>query len=264
MGIKIFYFSATGNSLQIARNIAGELENSEIKSMAAGIPNEPVGGLNESIGFIFPVYFNGLPRLVKSFVEKITIAPDTYCFAIADSGGTRSNSLGMINAILIPKGVRLSFADEIKMPGNYIISHNPPHLAEVERLIAEASIKAKTIATAIFNQELQPAVPKAKLWSEIINYRFLYKNTYTLDEKFTATHKCIGCGLCAKVCPVNNIRIEKRRPCWQHRCEQCLACLHWCPCEAIEYGKNTKGRKRYHNPNVKVEDILIDRDFTLN
>ena len=209
MGIKIFYFSATGNSLQIARNIADELENSEIRSMAACIPNESVGGLNESIGFIFPVYFNGLPRLVKSFVEKMAIAPNTYCFAIADSGGTRSNSLGMINDILIPKGICLSYADEIKMPGNYIISHNPPPLTEVERLIADASIKAKRIAKAILNQELQPAVTKAKLWSEIINYRFLYKNVPNLDEKFTATHKCIGCGLCAQVCPVNNIIIEK-------------------------------------------------------
>lgn len=256
MGIKIFYFSATGNSLQIARNIAEELENCVIQSMSAYIPNKPVGGLGESIGFIFPVYFNGLPRLVKCFVEKLAITSNTYCFAIADSGGTRSNSLGMINDILIPKGVRLSFADEIKMPGNYIISHNSPRPAEVERLITDASIRTKRIARAIFNREIQPVKQKAKLWSKAINHTFLYKNAHKLDDKFTVTNKCAGCGLCAKVCPVNNIKIENQRPCWHHICEQCLACIHWCPCEAIEYGRNTIGRTRYRNPNVKAEDIV--------
>ncbi|RKD31827.1 EFR1 family ferrodoxin [Lacrimispora algidixylanolytica] len=256
MRIKIFYFSATGNSLQIARNIAEELENCVIQSMAAYIPNKPLGGLGESIGFIFPVYFYGLPRLVKRFVEGLTISPNTYCFAIANSGGTRSNPLGMIDDILMSKGVRLSFADEIKMPGNYIVSHNSPKPTQVKRLITDASIRTKKIAKAILNCELRPAKQKVKLWSERINHHFLYKNTHKLDEKFIATDKCVGCGLCAKICPVNNIKIENHHPCWQHTCEQCLACIHWCPCEAIEYGRNTIGRTRYRNPNVKVEDII--------
>lgn len=258
MSTKIFYFSATGNSLQIARNIAEELENCVIQSMATFVPDKPIGGLGESIGFIFPVYFNGLPRLVKGFLEKLVIFPNTYCFAITNSGGSLSNTLGMIDDILISKGVHLSFADEVKMPGNCIISHTPPSPAEVERLIADASIRAKTIAKAVLNRELQPVKQKAKLWSAVTNYCFYYKNVDKLDDKFTATDKCIGCGLCAKVCPVNNIRIENRRPSWQHNCDQCLACMHWCPCEAIEYGSNTIGRTRYRNPNIKVEDIIIN------
>ena len=256
MGIKIFCFSATGNSLQIARNIAEELENCVIQTMTTYTPNKPVGGLGESIGFIFPVYYNGLPRLVKRFVEELTIAPATYCFAIANSGGTRANSLGMLDDILITKGVRLSFADEIKMPGNYIIAHHAPKPDKVERLITDASIKAREIAKAISDGELQPAKRKAELWSKMINHSILYKGIHEWDEKFTVADQCNGCGLCSKVCPVHNIKIENKRPLWQHTCERCLACIHWCPCEAIEYGKNTIGRTRYRNPNVKVEDII--------
>ena len=259
MGVNIFYFSATGNSLQIARNIAEELENCVIRPMTAHMEKNKVGGFSESIGFVFPVYYNGLPRLVKHFVEELTISPETYCFAIANSGGTRANPLGMLEDILISKGIHLSFADEVKMPGNYIVAHHVPNSEKVERLIADAKIKTSKIAKAIAAGELRPVKRKAELWSKIINHSFLYKNIYEWDEKFTVTDKCIGCGLCAKVCPVNNIKIENQSPLWQHNCERCLACIHWCPYEAIEYSKSTIKRTRYHNSNVNVNDIIVGR-----
>jgi hypothetical protein len=171
MNNKIFYFTATGNSLEIARNIAKEIENCSIFPMTAWIPNKPVGGLGESVGFIFPVYYNGLPRIVKRFVENLTIAPATYCFAIANSGGTRANSLGMLDDILVAKGVRLSFAEEIKMPGNYIIAHHAPNTVQVEKLITDASYKSKKVAKAISCCELQLVKRKAEIWSKIINQK---------------------------------------------------------------------------------------------
>jgi len=59
------------------------------------------------------------------------------------------------------------------------------------------------------------------------------------------------------VCPVGNIRMENKKPVWQHKCEQCLACLHWCPEEAIQCGRRTEGRKRYRNPEVNVKDFML-------
>ena len=76
-----------------------------------------------------------------------------------------------------------------------------------------------------------------------------------MDKDFFSDEKCNGCGICSKVCPVNNIEIIKAKPVWMHRCEQCMACLQWCPQEAIQYGKNTTGRTRYRHPSVKLEDI---------
>jgi len=72
----IFYFSATGNSLEIARKIAKELGDCAIKPMAAQAPGETAGGLGEYVGFIFPVFYNGLPRLVKRFVERLALNPE--------------------------------------------------------------------------------------------------------------------------------------------------------------------------------------------
>lgn len=253
---KIFYFSATGNSLKIARDIAKEMNNAVIVPIAKTEIQESVGGAGEPIGFVFPIYFNGLPRLVKRFVENLDIAPNTYCFAIANSGGTRSNALGVLDDILISKNLHLSFADEVKILTNYIIAHPLPAKDQIGKLIANATMKTKRIAESISNRELKPAEYKARLWSKIVNYNFLYKDAYKWDEKFMVTEKCIGCGLCARVCPVNNIRMDHQRQSWQHKCEKCLACLNWCPYGAIEYGTSTIGRTRYHNPNINVEDII--------
>lgn len=255
MGSTIYYFSATGNSLSIALQIAKGLGNCAIQSMVAELPDEPVGGPDNPIGFVFPVFYNGLPRLVKRFVEKLVIFPKTYCFAITNSGGTRANPLGMLEDILSEKGISLSYADEVKMPGNYIVSHQAPASDKVQKLIEAAACKVDKAAKAIAGGERQPVKRKAELWSKITNRSYLYKNINEWDEKFVTTSICTGCGLCAEVCPVDNIKIIELHPVWQHSCERCLACIHWCPCEAIEYGKKTIGRRRYRNPNVKAEDI---------
>ena len=76
-----------------------------------------------------------------------------------------------------------------------------------------------------------------------------------LDHGFTSDHKCQGCGICAKICPVENIEMVSGRPVWQHHCEQCFACLQWCPNASIQFGYATSTGKRYHHPDVKLSDM---------
>ena len=65
--------------------------------------------------------------------------------------------------------------------------------------------------------------------------------------------KCKGCGKCARLCPLGNIRMEEGRPHWGDRCTHCMACLCGCPTGAIEYGRATKGKERYHFPGPEEE-----------
>lgn len=87
----------------------------------------------------------------------------------------------------------------------------------------------------------------------------LAKTFYGLDydamrktSHFKVENSCIGCGLCAKNCPVSAIEIRNKKPVWvKDRCVMCLSCPHHCPKFAIQYENRTKKHGQYTNPNVK-------------
>ena len=69
-------------------------------------------------------------------------------------------------------------------------------------------------------------------------------------DKFYATDKCISCGLCAVSCLTHNIELKNGKPTWGNRCVHCMKCICDCPEAAIEYGKASIGKPRYHCPDI--------------
>ncbi len=47
------------------------------------------------------------------------------------------------------------------------------------------------------------------------------------------TEKCTGCGVCARDCPLEAIRMQKRTPVFDEACSICGACAKFCPEKAI-------------------------------
>jgi len=252
---RVFYFSATGNSLDAARMISSGIKGSEIISMAEKFPKKAIGGKNESIGFIFPVYFEGMPRLVKNYIENLNIKPDTYCFAVATYGGSYMNTLGSVDTLLKTKGLFLSYAAAVRMPGNYLTMYNPPSRIRVKSMLEKSRKTLAKVTDDILNQKIK--IPKQR-FVFISNYfnKVIYTGIGKWEKNFHVSEKCTGCGICAKVCPVDNIKIKNKRPVWGNECERCVACISWCPEKAIDFARKTKGRRRYNNPNVKLKDII--------
>lgn len=244
----IYYFSATGNSFNMAQQISQGLGNTKLISMAEKEIHEDKV---KRIGFVFPVYYGTLPKLVYRFIQNLTISTDTYCFAVVTMGMFGRGALTVLRDLLAQDNVRLSYGRAIQMPRNYIAKYNP--------LAPEASkrmyMKADAVIGAVVSDVRQGAannVKKIKFTSAK-----LYKNAEKLDAAFFADGNCNGCGLCKKICPVDNIQMVKDSPSWQHHCEHCMACIHWCPKAAIQYGSRTQKRRRYHHPKVTASDLIV-------
>jgi ferredoxin len=139
------------------------------------------------------------------------------------------------------------------MPNNYIIIGDVDS-KEIERkkLIA-AEETLKHINNVIHERkkgvfEVEKGFMPGVLTS-VINPLF---NKNAVDtKKFYADNNCTSCGICEKVCSCNNIKVEGK-PQWGTQCAQCLACIHYCPSKAIQYGKATEKKGRYTNPNVSI------------
>ena len=263
MATTIYYFSGTGNSLYLTRQLATKIGNCQIKSMANPPPIQPVGGPEENMGFVFPVYYRGLPRIVKQFAEKLNIRPGTYCFAVANYGGSKQGTLAVLNETLNSKGTQLSYTEGIKLPGNYILKFDVPSTDETHKILEEADGIIEAAANAIAKKEIRP-LTKSGMRISKIGSRIFYRSAAKFDEKFTVNAKCTSCGLCSEICPVQNIKLVNKKPAWQHHCERCLACIQWCPAEAIQYGKKTAKRGRYHNPHIIAKDIVEGNKGTTN
>ena len=251
---RIFWFSATGNSLYAAKTLAEAMGDTALSSMAAGSSPEPIGGKGCRVGFVFPSYYGDLPRLVRSFVESLEILPETELFSVVTMGAFGQGSVKALAELLEEKGLTLSFGIGVRMPANYILKYDPAIFGgksprRVEKRLSKVDARLRHMAAEIIAGE-------KKLKTFGFTARTMYEEIEALDADFFVTDACTGCGLCAAVCPVGNIGLtDEKNPAWLHRCEHCVACISWCPAVAIEYGEKTRGRTRYRNPRVAVTEL---------
>lgn len=261
MSTTIYYFSGTGNSLKIAKDLCGLLKDAELVHITSKLLTHEVAVNSAKIGIVFPVFAEGVPLLVEDFVRKLKVNEDnaTYVFAISNFGESAGGSLTQLKQLLAEKGLVLTDTFEIKMPDNFNIFYPPaPETAQL-RMIQSQEEKTPAIAKVVSEGKPCSNVSdnnkgnrddKEAIW---LRPEFV---PYELDKKFWVDERCSHCGTCEKVCPAGNIELIENKPTWQHRCELCLACLQWCPKQAIQYEEKTTQWGRYQCPKIEVKELL--------
>ena len=252
----IFVFSGTGNSLWAAKKVSEELDHCEIVSMGSHKTYGLADGY-DVIGFVYPTYYRGIPARVRAFISQFDFQKnkDAYFFAIATCGSvdTACNATVQMRNLLKRKGITLSYAEKLDMFSNYIIFYDMRDTVEVEaRQSARdlepiiANIKKRTV-------DLTPLRIKPL---EHLIYKGFFHFAPHLDKNYKVSEACTHCGICQKVCPVNNIDLGRdRKPYFKHHCEQCLACIQYCPAKAINYKNKTQNKKRYTHPEIPWQEL---------
>ncbi|MFW9838563.1 MAG: EFR1 family ferrodoxin [Candidatus Thorarchaeota archaeon] len=249
---RIFYFTGTGNSLMVAREIGDALGDTTISSIAQ-FRNEDQDQSYDTIGIVFPVYWGGLPHKVLEFIPRLEGYTADYIFAIETHAGDPEDALSQLNSELQSIGLELHAGFLLRMPSNYILDYDAPSEGGVKRIIENAD---RTIHELVKNiRDRIVNFSSADYSGHSSSYVRFLNRVNTSDEKFWVNDNCTECEVCVRVCPVQNIRMNEDRPEWQHNCEQCLACINWCPEQAIQFGTGTESRGRYTNPRVLLEDM---------
>ena len=257
MKTDLFFYTGTGNSLWTARTLAAKLGDAEIHPISAIFGN-PVLGRTGAIGLVFPVHIWGVPGRVIDFLNSFANAPSRYYFAVAVHAGQVAATLLQLKRLMKARGMLLSCGFEIAMPSNYIPWGGPGPQEKRARRFEEAGKKIERIAGLISRREEGP-VEKGPLWQNVLFTglnRLSFSRVPGLDKGFWVDGKCNACGICGTICPCGNIDLLEGKPVWRHHCEQCLACIQWCPAEAIQYGRRTSGYERYRHPEVTLREML--------
>jgi len=250
----VFYFSGTGNCLKVAKTIIEKLGNGKIISMAKQ-DKFTLNKKHDSIGFVFPVYFWGLPKKVIEFIENLNIAhkENCYYYSIATHGGSPGNAVYQIYELLLKRhNVKLNYGQKLHMFSNYVNYYDMKE--KVTEITKKSNEWLLPIITSIKNKENNKISGMTKIFS-FLNKWFLRKVS-TMDKGYTVNDDCTGCALCKKVCPGKNIEMENKKPKFKHYCEQCVACIQFCPQKAINYKNLTQKRRRYIHPEIDYKEFI--------
>ena len=264
--IEIFYFSGTGNSLHVARELQKKFPDTTLIPIISALKNENIKSEADMVGIVFPIHAFTLPYVVEEFFKRINLSSASYIFACS----TRICSFSVfskINCILKLKKKALDASFFVETPQNYIKIFDTPTQDEIMKIEANLQKSLVVIEEIIANKKKFEKKDGIILW--LISHTLFplltvfYQKTkfFNLEKKFYVDSKCTGCGLCEDLCLSEKIKIVNKKPEWQDnlKCTNCFACIHFCPTQSIQNGKKTIQKGRYHNPNVTAKDIASQK-----
>lgn len=242
----IYYFSATGNSEWVANELAAGTGDRAVSITGLRKKKEtpPPVKAGETLGIVFPVYAWAPPRIVMEFAGRLEIDPGAFVYGVCTMADVAGDSFRQLR-----KRIRVDSCYSVRMPSNYIVLGGREPEAKIRAKIAAARKRIPEICASVKTRKVEFDVrrgPGAFLLTPLVSRLF---NRFATDKKFRADDKCTGCGLCAELCPLDNITLKHNRPVWHGDCMQCMACLQHCPARAIDCGRLTKNRARYVFPS---------------
>lgn len=261
MKTTIFVFSATGTSLAIAKKISKELGDTTLTSISKQYNEETDFTNDERVGFIFPCYYGDVPPIVKDFVERVKMDNSQYIFSIITAGGNAGNGLQILDELLSKKGKILNYGNSIAIASNYMVGWYYTMIAstnaKLEHILKASDEKIKQFALGIKEEKhyIKKANRVGYIVSHILSPKKVIQDTRPWDREFGAGDKCNGCGICKKVCPVQNIVLVNNKPEFTHNCQRCMACIQYCPQKAIMFKGKYMNKKRYYHPEISIKEI---------
>lgn len=254
----ILYYSATGNTYRglslVAEALRARGYEPAWRDLAKGL--SPFGGAGSApdegdlvlvgfpaLGFSAPEpvlrALRGLPRLLG-----VQAAALCACGGSAFGGkilrGWAGGAVPEIERLLLRKGMTVLASAEASYPENWRQVSRPAQGELREALVAMGDADARSFAASL-TRALDGGPPERLRRGPLVlalmsPVAWLFRSLARkcLARLFTADAACTGCGLCARSCPAQAIRMKGGRPSWGLACSACNRCINACPEGAIQ------------------------------
>ncbi len=275
----IFYFSGTGNTRWAAFRIAAVTHDrlvdiTEVMRRMKAEAKETGKASNfsiilkegERLGFVFPVHGWRVPKLFRDFIAQLNIVSETgtdspFTYAVCTAGDSIGLTIDNLNKAiganpsLQALGItQVMSAYSLIMPESYVgLPFMDVDPQEKERRKKE---KAAQDLDEYISEIADRKVGSFRLVKGVLPWMMtqvvggFFEHVLITDKHFHVTQeRCVKCGICAHICPVEDIEGGKGSlPKWLHHkdCLTCFSCYHHCPHHAIEFGHQTQKKGQYY------------------
>ncbi|MGL4740488.1 MAG: EFR1 family ferrodoxin [Sarcina sp.] len=252
MNTKIFYYTSTGNSLYVGKRLLDSISESELISMTLSLKKNEFKYACDTAIFVYPIHCFSLPIIVADFIKKLELTNCNYIYSVAISGGDNGKlSAEQLNRMLSKFGGVKNFA-AIKYESNYIKSETL-NISKVNIYDVINEPLINNVIEEIKNKTERHIKSSIRPYSNLV-WRKFFKGK---DNKFTVNDDCVGCRICERVCPVDNILLKNNKPVWTMNCVDCMGCINLCPKNAINLNRKTIKKHRYKNKNININELFI-------
>ena len=284
MSTEIYYFSGTGNSLHVARELQKRIPESTLIPMVSLLNEDIIETKGETIGFVFPVYLSSTPAPVRRFLKKIDLKPTQYIFSVTTNCGYPGKVYIYLEKLMKRKGKNIDSYFALKMMGNspkgvmpsFMIAQDWASRITKEAISAldyEVQNKLDTIHKVIISKgknigKDNPNPPNLfmKYINRLLQLPVEWASEYTHPKiNFYADSTCTGCKICEKVCLSKKVKMKNGKPLWQKdiNCYYCYACFNFCPEQSILVKNYTHKDGRYYHPDVTAKDIAEQKGLKI-
>jgi len=247
--------SGTGNSFRVATWMAEAAAQRGVRvrvsPMERGCPSSEIKAAEGYlVGLVLPTHGFTTPWLALRFALRMPCRRGTHAFVVATRAGSKLGSVFvpgvmgtsayLLALVLTLKGYDVRGVAGVDMPSNWMTVHPGFSRESAEAIIARARPKALSFIEAILADERRFAGFGDLAVGIVflpISFAYLVGGRFFLSKLFFASERCTGCGICARNCPAQAIRMwgrKRRRPYWTLSCESCMRCMAFCPEGAVE------------------------------
>ncbi|MFC2030850.1 EFR1 family ferrodoxin [Chloroflexota bacterium] len=275
MKLTILYFSGTGNTDFVARYLAGTLVDLPVEIELRAMEQQPAAAVDgfDLLAVGFPVYACDAPGFFQAYLEGLAPGEGRGAFVFCTKGAMAGNAVRRSLQRLADQGYTPMGGGSVAMPGSdglafigkdsrmarSALQKDYDHLQAADRLADRLAEVVSGLAAGQPVERFENPLPLTTAgvildpaWAYVY-HRF---GGY-MRGRFRADARCTSCGLCERICTSGNISLHDGHPRFADRCVLCMRCVHTCPVEAIQIGRFTVDRFRWHGPKGDFDPLRL-------